>query len=139
MLATRDRRARVDDDFTRHGRCCATTDGQTSATSRSPSGHRRQGIADLVCLHHARTWLRLGGTRNLIGYLTDDQLAQRSTSGTIANGFRRTQPHAGVMVRHVSWLSPVGDRRPGFETSPVVMMNEAHNGMAPLPSNAPLW
>jgi len=34
---------------------------------------------------------------------------------------------------YVSWLSPSEIVRRGFETSPVVMMNEAHNGMARCP------
>jgi hypothetical protein len=32
-------------------------------------------------------WLRLGGTRNLIGYLTDDELGSAEHAWYLANGF----------------------------------------------------
>ena len=63
----------VDDDFTRNGtmlRCDGWAD--VGDLTIAPE-HRRNGIATWL-LQQAAEWLRLGGTRNLIAYLDEDEL-----------------------------------------------------------------
>ena len=63
----------VDDDFTRNGtmlRC----DGWADVSNLTIAAeHRRNGVATWL-LQHAAEWLRLGNTRNLIAYLSEDEL-----------------------------------------------------------------
>jgi len=76
----------VDDDFTRHGSMLRNDGWADISNLAIAEPHRGQGIATWL-LQHAATWLRIGGTRNLIGYLTDDQLGSAEHEWYLANGF----------------------------------------------------
>jgi len=76
----------VDDDFTRHG-SMLRNDGWADVSNLGVAAdYRRQGIATWL-LQRAGVWLRLGSTRNLIGYLTNDELGSAEHEWYVANGF----------------------------------------------------
>lgn len=76
----------VDDDFTRHG-SMLRNDGWADISNLSVEpDFRRRGVATWL-LRHAGAWLRLGGTRNLVSYLGDDEIESPSHAWHAANGF----------------------------------------------------
>jgi GNAT superfamily N-acetyltransferase len=76
----------VDDDFTRHG-SMLRNDGWADISNLAVAPeHQRRGIATWL-LGHAAAWLRLGGTRNLIAYLGDDEIGSAEHQWYLANGF----------------------------------------------------
>ena len=76
----------VDDDFTRHG-SMLRNDGWTDISNMAVApDHRRHGVATWL-LGHAAAWLRLGGSRNLIAYLGDDEIGSGLHEWYLANSF----------------------------------------------------
>jgi len=76
----------VDDDFTRHGSMLRNDGWADVSNLMIAEEHRRRGVATWL-LQHAAAWLRFGGTRNIIGYLTDDELGTAEHESYLANGF----------------------------------------------------
>ncbi len=76
----------VDDDFTRHG-SMLRNDGWADISNLAVSlEYRGIGIGSWL-LRHAAAWLRLGGSRNLISYLGDDEIDSPLHGWHLANGF----------------------------------------------------
>lgn len=76
----------VDDDFTRHGSMLRNDGWADISNLCVAEEHRGVGIASWL-LRHAGEWLRLGGCRNLISYLGDDEFESPLHSWNVANGF----------------------------------------------------
>jgi GNAT superfamily N-acetyltransferase len=75
----------VDDDFTRHG-SMLRNDGWADITNLEVvEEHRGVGVASWL-LRHAAVWLQMGGTRNLVSYVGDDE-EPASIAWHAANGF----------------------------------------------------
>jgi GNAT superfamily N-acetyltransferase len=76
----------VDDDFTRHG-SMLRNDGWADISNMAVAPeYRRRGVATWL-LGHAAAWLRLGGSRNLMAYLGDDEIGSPLHEWCLANGF----------------------------------------------------
>jgi GNAT superfamily N-acetyltransferase len=76
----------VDDDFTRHGSMLRNDGWSDISNLGVAEEHRGVGVASWL-LRHAGEWLRLGGSRNLISYLGDDELETPVHAWIVANGF----------------------------------------------------
>ena len=76
----------VDDDFTRHGSMLRNDGWADISNMGVAEDHRGVGIASWL-LQHAAAWLRLGGSRNLISYLGDDEVESPLHAWLLANGF----------------------------------------------------
>jgi len=63
----------VDDDFTRHGSMLRNDGWADISNLCVAEDHRGVGVASWL-LRHAIEWLRLGGSRNLISYLGEDEI-----------------------------------------------------------------
>lgn len=74
----------VDDDFTRHGSMLRNDGWADISNLEVAEEHRGVGVASWL-LRHAAAWLRMGGSRNLISYVGDDEPA--SIAWHVANGF----------------------------------------------------
>jgi GNAT superfamily N-acetyltransferase len=76
----------VDDDFTRHG-SMLRNDGWADISNLCVAEDcRGVGVASWL-LRHAAAWLRLGGSRNLVSYLGDDEFESPLHAWNLANGF----------------------------------------------------
>jgi GNAT superfamily N-acetyltransferase len=76
----------VDDDFTRHGSMLRNDGWADISNLVVEEDHRGVGVASwLLC--HAAAWLRMGGSRNLISYLGDDEVESPLHAWNVANGF----------------------------------------------------
>jgi GNAT superfamily N-acetyltransferase len=76
----------VDDDFTRHG-SMMRNDGWADVSELGvEEDFRGVGVASWL-LRHAGTWLRMGGSRNLMSYLGDDEVDSPLHAWLTANGF----------------------------------------------------
>jgi GNAT superfamily N-acetyltransferase len=76
----------VDDDFTRHGSMLRNDGWADISNLGVDPDHRGVGVATWL-LGHAAAWLRLGGSRNLISYLGDDEVESPLHAWLVANGF----------------------------------------------------
>jgi GNAT superfamily N-acetyltransferase len=76
----------VDDDFTRHGSMLRNDGWADISNLNIEPEHRGVGVASWL-LHHAAAWLRMGGSRNLISYLGDDEVESPLHAWLLANGF----------------------------------------------------
>jgi GNAT superfamily N-acetyltransferase len=76
----------VDDDFTRHGSMLRNDGWADISNLGIEPEHRGVGVASWL-LRHAAEWLRLGGSRNLISYLGDDEIESPLHAWLIANAF----------------------------------------------------
>jgi GNAT superfamily N-acetyltransferase len=77
----------VDDDFTRHGSMLRNDGWADISNLGVEPDHRGVGVATWL-LGHAAEWLRLGGSRNLISYLGDDEVESPLHAWLVANGFQ---------------------------------------------------
>jgi GNAT superfamily N-acetyltransferase len=77
----------VDDDFTRHGSMLRNDGWADISNLGVEPDHRGVGVATWL-LGHAAAWLRLGGSRNLISYLGDDEVESPLHAWLVANGFQ---------------------------------------------------
>jgi GNAT superfamily N-acetyltransferase len=76
----------VDDDFTRHGSMLRNDGWADISNLGVAEEHRGVGVASWL-LGHAAAWLRMGGIRNLIDYLGDDEVDSPLHAWLLANGF----------------------------------------------------
>jgi GNAT superfamily N-acetyltransferase len=76
----------IDDDFTRHGSMLRNDGWADISNVHVAEDFRRRGVATWL-LGHAAVWMRLGGSRNLIGYLSEDELGSAEHGWYLANGF----------------------------------------------------
>ena len=76
----------VDDDFTRHGSMLRNDGWADISNLHVDEDFRRRGIATWL-LGHAAAWLTMGGARNLISYLSDDEVESPLHAWNVANGF----------------------------------------------------
>jgi GNAT superfamily N-acetyltransferase len=76
----------IDDDFTRHGTMLRNDGWADISNVHVVEEFRRRGIATWL-LGHSAAWLRMGGSRNLISYLTEDELGSAEQQWYVANGF----------------------------------------------------
>jgi GNAT superfamily N-acetyltransferase len=76
----------VDDDFTRHGSMLRNDGWADISNLGVAEEHRGVGVASWL-LGHAAAWLRMGGIRNLIDYLGDDEIESPLHAWLLANGF----------------------------------------------------
>jgi GNAT superfamily N-acetyltransferase len=76
----------VDDDFTRHGSMMRNDGWADISNLEIEPEHRGVGVATWL-LRHAAAWLRMGGSRNLISYLGDDEVESPLHAWLLANGF----------------------------------------------------
>jgi GNAT superfamily N-acetyltransferase len=76
----------VDDDFTRHGSMLRNDGWADISNMQVDKEFRCRGVATWL-LGHAAVWLRLGGSRNLIGYLSEDELGSAEHEWYLAKGF----------------------------------------------------
>ena len=76
----------IDDDFTRHGTMLRSDGWADISNVHVAEEFRRRGVATWL-LGHAAAWLRLGGSRNLIRYLSEDELGSAAHEWCLANGF----------------------------------------------------
>ena len=76
----------IDDDFTRRGSMLRNDGWADISNMQVAEEFRRRGVATWL-LGHAAAWLRLGGSRNLIGYLNEDELGSAEHEWYVANGF----------------------------------------------------
>lgn len=76
----------IDDDFTRHGTMLRNDGWADISNVHVAEEFRRRGVATWL-LGHAAAWLRLGGSRNLISYLSEDELGSAAHEWSLANGF----------------------------------------------------
>ena len=76
----------VDDDFTRHGSMLRNDGWADISNLGVEPDHRGVGVATWL-LGHAAWWLRLGGSRNLISYLGDDEVESPLHAWLLANEF----------------------------------------------------
>ena len=74
----------VDDDFTRHGSMLRNDGWADISNLCVTEEHRGVGVASWL-LRHAAEWLRMGGSRNLVSYVGDNE--PDSISWHAANGF----------------------------------------------------
>ena len=76
----------VDDDITRHGSMLRNDGWADISNIGIAEDYRGVGVASwLLC--HAAAWLRLGASRNLIGYVADDETESELRAWHLANGF----------------------------------------------------
>jgi GNAT superfamily N-acetyltransferase len=76
----------VDDDFTRHGSMLRNDGWADISNVGVAEDSRGVGVASWL-LRHAAGWLRMGGSRNLISYLGDDEIESPLHAWHVANGF----------------------------------------------------
>jgi GNAT superfamily N-acetyltransferase len=76
----------VDDDFTRHGSMLRNDGWADISNLGVEEDHRGVGVATWL-LAHAAAWLRLGGSRNLISYLGDNEVDSPLHAWLLANRF----------------------------------------------------
>jgi GNAT superfamily N-acetyltransferase len=76
----------VDDDFTRHGSMLRNDGWADISNLCVVEEHRGVGVASWL-LGQAGEWLRMGGSRNLINYLGDDEVESPLHAWLLANGF----------------------------------------------------
>ncbi|HEX3087847.1 MAG TPA: GNAT family N-acetyltransferase [Ilumatobacteraceae bacterium] len=76
----------VDDDFTRHGSMLRNDGWADISNVGVVEESRGVGVASWL-LRHAAAWLRMGGSRNLVSYLGDDEVESPLHAWHVANGF----------------------------------------------------
>jgi GNAT superfamily N-acetyltransferase len=76
----------VADDFTRHGTMLRNDGWADISNMQVAEEFRRRGIATWL-LGQAAAWLRMGGSHNLISYLTEDEVGSAEHRWYDANGF----------------------------------------------------
>lgn len=76
----------IDDDFTRHGSMLRNDGWADISNMQVAEECRRRGIATWL-LGHAAAWLRMGGARNLISYVGDDEVESPLHAWNVASGF----------------------------------------------------